>query len=1039
MPSLHEGYLESALSHDIVQKYFTKSSNIEYNSSGDTRPCVEITIFNQKLNALLDTGAAITVFGKDSEKLWLLACDIPEMTNNKCIILPNDTIIKGNSTKMIPIEFDGEEKQIKSIFIKEVNWPLIMGINFFHEFGLKIIRNKFNETSLHLSTINLEEKLEISRDTQQQLDEIIQHFPFDDNKKIGCQNLLTHRIDTGDTKPIVQAQYSYNPIILIKIHKVIDDWEEQGIIEKSHSSWRNPIVVVTKPDGKIRVCLDARKLNSVTKRDRLLTPNVFEALNSIPIDAKIFGRIDKNQAFLQTSLDERDKEKTAFFVKGRGLFHFVRMPFGLSDAPATQTRLMLQIFGKLSPYVLVYFDDIIVMGRDIPHFLSLLERVAKILNETNLTISRDKMSVMLRRIKILGHYVDEKGLHVDEAKMKYITKWPTPKNGKDIQRFLGLCNWYRRHIKNFSHIAAPLSALLAKKYKNNIEWNDKCESAFKQLKKVLTQPPVLRRPQWNSPMILLCDASDIGVGAALTQIDDKGEEYVIEYYSAKLNECEIKYSPTEKECLAVIKAIEHFRPFIELMPLRIITDHYSLKFMINMKVTTGRLARWILRLQPYASCIEHRSGSLMHVPDALSRAPVGNSEVFGMINIQNAYDNCWENLVRNPKKYTNHRIEGGMILIKIPFKRNHLNDDWKIFPKPDHINDIIRHAHEENLHGSIRSTVIKIQQVYYWPKMRLDVQNWVRSCIKCHAIKSTNYKLTPMMRNSRVPKNCLEGMSIDVKGPLPPSGKQRHQYIVVMIDLLSRYAFTRTLRSATSENIVQFMHEVFSLYGYPRFIIHDNAKQFVSNHFQQYLTSNNINPHFIPIYCPKNNPVERFNRTLGEALRLCILDYPDQQGKWTNFVSDITHCLNNKYNEATMLTPFKVLFGHDYHGTDSMIRDLDINHRQIMRIAYENSQKEFQKSKGCYNKDKGLRIFNIDDIVMITHHSLSNALHKYNSKLDLKWKPAKIISKIVNNIYRVRMINSREVLIDVSEIKRIPVSLQKAIEQMNPSLQPTAT
>lgn len=1034
-PSLsHLTEMESLSNDDIFHSHFIKAKDIEYESSGDNRPTVKIKIFGKIYNALLDTGAAITVFGKASEELWSLANHIPEMSKKKSIILPNDTIIEGNSIKMIPIEYDGELKDIKTIFIKEVNWPLIMGINFFHEFSLKIIKDQQAMMTEQLFSFNEEEKIEIKEETKLRLEIIMKEFPFDDDKKIGCQRLIKHRIDTGDAKPIVQAQYSYNPNIIEKLHDVIDEWEKQGIIEKSRSSWRNPVVVVCKPNGKIRPCLDARKLNSLTKRDRLLTPNIFEALNSIPIDAKIFGRIDKNQAFLQTLLDDRDKEKTAFFIRGRGLYHFVRMPFGLSDAPATQTRLMLQIFGDLSPYVLVYFDDIIVMGRDEEHFLSLLEIVAKRLKENNLTVSREKMSLMLKRIKILGHYVDEKGLHVDETKMKYINEWPTPTNRKDIQRFLGLCNWYRRHIKNFSQISAPLSALLSKKYATKIVWSEECEKSFKKLKDVLTRPPVLRRPIWNSPMILLCDASDIGVGAALTQIDETGAEYVIEYYSAKLNENEKKFSPTEKECLAVIKAIEHFRPFIELMELRIITDHHSLKFMLNMKVTTGRLARWILKLQPYANCIEHRSGSLMKVPDALSRAPVGNSHDVGLINIDKAYDNCWKNLMRNPDRYKNHRIEGDIILIKVPFKRNQSNDDWKIFPQPKLVDEIIRHAHEENMHGSIRSTIHKIQELYYWPKMRLEVRQWVNNCVKCLAVKSANYKLIPKMRNSRVPKSCVEGMSVDVKGPLPPSGKQRHQYIVVLIDLLSRYAFTRCLRVATSENIIQFLHEIFTLYGNPKFLIHDNATQFMSAHFQGYLKAHHINPHFIPIYCPRDNPVERFNRTLGEALRLCISDYPDQQGKWTNFVHDITSCLNNKYNESTKLTPFEVFFGHKFTKDDQLTRDLDMNHKNIMKIAFENSSREFDNIKNTYNKDKSTRYFWNNEIIMVTHHGLSNAFKRYNFKLDLKWKPARIINKIVENIYRVKMLNNREIIVDISEMKKIPSNLQAVIAKLNPTI-----
>ena len=182
---------------------------------------------------------------------------------------------------------------------------------------------------------------------------------------------------------------------------------------------------------------------------------------------------------------------------------------------------MLEIFGDLEPYVLVYFDDIIVMGKNFEHYFDLLEKVSKRLRDNNLTISREKMNLMLGQIKILGHIVSEKGIEVDKSRTDSIRKWPIPKSRKELQRFIGLCNWYRRHIKNFSTIAAPMTELLKGK---KFIWNEKADISFENLKTVMLSPPVLRPPDWNRKMILLCDASNEGVGAALTQIDENNDE-----------------------------------------------------------------------------------------------------------------------------------------------------------------------------------------------------------------------------------------------------------------------------------------------------------------------------------------------------------------------------------------------------------------------------------------------------------------------------------------------------------------------------------
>lgn len=1009
-----------------------KYAKINYELLNDKRPVVNIKIFGEHHKAILDTGASICVFGQNFTQLWQKSSHI-ESNGVINVKLPNGDIVEGTSVKLIPIFYDNTTRKLKVVYAPQVKCPIIMGINFFHAFNFDIVRNvrkSPNPFEISLSSIvtsNEERRIIIPQHLQKKLRKIINTFPFDDEKSLGCQHILTHKIDTGEHQPIVQHQYNYNVKVLEKVHKVIDNWLSQGVIEKSTSCWRNPIVVVKKPDGNIRVCLDARKLNSITKRDRLLTPNVFEALSSIPCDVKIFGRLDKNQAFLQTLLAPEDKEKTAFFVKGRGLFHFVRMPFGLSNSPATQTRLMLEIFGDLEPYVLVYFDDIIVMGKNFEHYFDLLEKVSKRLRDNNLTISREKMNLMLGQIKILGHIVSEKGIEVDKNRTDSIRKWPIPKSRKELQRFIGLCNWYRRHIKNFSTIAAPMTELLKGK---KFIWNEKADISFENLKTVMLSPPVLRPPDWNRKMILLCDASNEGVGAALTQIDENNDEYVIEYYSAKLTDNERKFSPTEKECLAVIKAIKHFRPYIELMDLTIVTDHYSLKYLLSMTVTSGRLARWILFLQPYVNCIVHRAGKLMKVADALSRAPImtSDSELLFMNN-DDGFSNLIRNIISNPSRMTNYRFDGSKVYMKMPFHRNKNNEDWREIPHPSRRHAIIQQAHEDCVHGGIKTTLLKIRELFYWKYMRRDVKLWVSNCYKCACVKAPNLKLDGRMIKSRVPKTCIEVMSLDIKGPFPPGGIRRYRYIVVLIDLLSRYSWVKMFNEVTSAKIVKFLDEVFCVVGYPKTIIHDNGRQFISTVFAEYTISHNITSQTTPLYCARNNPVERLNRTLGESLTLYLLDFPNQHTKWYIFVDEIILKLNKRKNEATGFSPTLVLFGTENVNMERPVRLLNDEHKSIMKQAYHNSMRKFECNKRYYNRDKRTRYFNPGTIVMTSTHKLSNAFKKFNYKLAQKYEPAMIINGNFQNGFSVKLSSGRSVIVDVADIKHVPDELQNILRQ----------
>lgn len=1013
-----------------IKKYIQITT--EYTNECDKRPLIKIKIYNDEYQALLDTGASISVLGSGTEHLWHQSNSVSKQKVD--LKMPNGETVKQQAVKSIPIKFDEITKEINVVHSPAVLYPIIMGANFLQAFDLKICRLIDTDDTINDEidcwTLNTssEEMLEVPYHLKRKLNELMKVFPFDDERKLGCQNILRHKIDTGDHDPIIQHQYSYNIKVLEKIHVVIDDWLEQGVIEKSTSSWRNPIVVVKKQDGNIRVCLDARKLNSITKRDRLLTPNVFEALSSIPSDVKIFGRLDKNQAFLQTRLADEDKEKTAFFIKGRGLFHFLRMPFGLANAPATQTRLMLEIFGELEPYVLVYFDDIIVMGKDYEHYLELLKKVAFKLKHFNLTVSRDKMNLMLKNIKILGHIVSADGIKADPTKTDAINKWPTPTTKKELQRFIGMCNWYRRHIKDFSTIASPMTELLKSK---KFSWTKNANESFQNLKHVMLSPPILRPPRWDSPMIIQCDASNEGIGAALTQIDEKGDEFVIEYFSAKLTDSERKFSPTEKECLAVIKAIKHFRPYIELMELKIITDHYSLKYLLNMTVTAGRLARWILFLQPYVNCIQHRPGRLMKVADALSRAPImnaeedKNNEIFTMDVSVGEFDKLMTKIKNHPNKLPNYRIEGNKIFFKTNF-----DDDWRPVPRPEYRDDIIRHNHEECVHGGIKCTLAKIREKWYWKNMRRDVRKWVLNCYKCACIKAPNKKLSGPMLKTRIPQKCMEILSVDIKGPFPPAGIRRYKYLVVVIDLLSRYSWVKMFNDVTSLRIIKVLEDIFEDFGRPRDLIHDNGKQFTSKLFKDFVQHNGITSANTPIYCAKNNPVERFNRTLGESLKLYLLDVPLNQTLWYKYVDEIVDKLNNRMNEATGYPPVVVMFGPNAKiENNKLIRSLDVEHLKIMENAYKNSLMKFKWNQKAYNRDKVCREINEGDVVMTSVHKLSNAFKKYNRKLAETFEPALVLEKMYNNAYRIMLQNRRTVVADVADLKEVANGLQAVIKQ----------
>jgi transposase InsO family protein/predicted aspartyl protease len=1035
-------FLSKSINNELSN--FKTFDKVDYTLTNN-RTFITIKVNDKAIIGLLDTGATCCFMGISLKDLFDKS-ECQSVFKPISVKVANGQLIFCNHVKTIPITYNNETKLIKCIYLAELSSPLILGMNFFTAFKFdffqqtRCISNTSTDEEFHLDLIpseSVEEKFILTKSQQLQLDEIYSLFNFSDQDTIGCQNVIEHNINTGEHSPIAQPQYSFNPLVLSEIYKIVDVWYAQGVIEKSKSPWRNPVVAAKKADGSIRLCLDARKLNNITKRDRLLTPNVFDSLNCIPSDAKVFGRIDKNQAFLQTKLRECDKEKTAFFIKGKGLFHFTRMPFGLTNAPATQTRLMLEIFGDLVPYILVYFDDILILARDLDHFFQLTRLVATRLKENNITISRNKLNLVLKSIKILGHVVDENGIHVNPDRVAPIKFWPKPTSKLELQRFLGFINWYRRHIKDCSLIATPLTELTKNKF---FEWSPKAEFSFESLKTALINSSVLKRPRWDLPMTLLCDASDYGVGAALVQIDENHQENVIEFFSSKLSDRERKYSVTEKECLSVIKAIIHFRSFIELTELRIITDHRALSNLLSMKVITGRLARWILFLQQYVNCIEHRAGKLMKIPDALSRAPVmiteneGDHLALGLISIDddrmNNYLKLKNSVILFPRKYPVHHVSKDQLYQKTKFNRNNNNDDWRLIPSPHLLEDLILTSHLDTLHGGINKTMYHLQQKFFWKEMRLDVKRLISSCFECASIKAKNFRSTGQIKHFRIPKSCMETVAIDIKGPLPSAGRQRYRFVLVLMDILSRFAWCALFNSVTSQHVIKFCDKIFSQYKYPKNIIHDNGSQFVSHDFKDFLGKNAIISCSTPIYTPRNNPVERFNRSLGEGLSLCMIETPLNHKKWISYIHEIVHKLNYRLNDATQMTPVEVLYGYTPNNDSNLIPRLDKKHKELMTLAHNNSFKRFLQNQSQYNKDKTDINFKANDLVMCKTHFQSNMAKSYNSKLDVNYIAGIILEKSFNNAYKIKLVDGRTTILDTTHLKPISEDLQHVLRDL---------
>ncbi|CAM4689156.1 unnamed protein product [Lepidochelys kempii] len=457
----------------------------------------------------------------------------------------------------------------------------------------------------------------LGRMQRQQIQELCTSYAPTFSATPGLTERAYHSIDTGNAHPIRVHPYRVSPQAKTAIEREIQDMLQMGVIRPSESAWASPVVLVPKPDGEIRFCVDYRKLNAVTRPDNYPMPRTDELLEKLG-RAQFISTLDLTKGYWQVPLDESAKERSAF-ITHLGLYEFNVLPFGLRNAPATFQRLVDGLLAGLGEYAVAYLDDVAIFSDSWADHLEHLQKVLERIREAGLTVKAKKCQIGLNRVTYLGHQVGQGTISPLQAKVDAIQKWPVPKSKKQVQSFLGLAGYYRRFVPHYSQIAAPLTDLTKKKQPNAVQWTGKCQKAFNKLKATLMSDPVLRAPDFDKPFLVTTDASERGVGAVLMQKGPDQEFHPVVFLSKKLSERESNWSVTEKECYAIVYALEKLRPYVWGQRFHLQTDHAALKWLHTVKETNKKLLRWSLALQDFDFDIQHISGASNKVADALSR------------------------------------------------------------------------------------------------------------------------------------------------------------------------------------------------------------------------------------------------------------------------------------------------------------------------------------------------------------------------------------------------------------------------------------
>lgn len=718
-----------------------------------------------------------------------------------------------------------------------------------------------------------------------------------------------HEINIVPGSKIPNRQlYPLSPADLEEDKKWMAKMESKGWIRKSKSQFACAAFFVPKKGNGRRKVIDFRPLNEITEKNRYPLPNI-ERMNDQFTGVQWFSKIDLRDAFYAIRMAEGHEYKTAFKTR-YGLYEFMVMPMGLTNAPATCQQMVNDVLRELlDDTVIAYLDDIVIYtkGSREQHAKDVAE-VLERLSKTTFRTAPEKCEFFKKEITFLGFVIGTNGIRIDPEKTKSIAEWKEPKTVKDVQAFLGLANYNRKFIKDYSKLAAPLTNLTRKDVE--FKWNSDQQRAFDRLKAASIEAPTLIMFDTKKPVQVETDASDFAIGACLTQEKD-GKRHPIAYFSRKMTPAEQNYEIYDKELLAIVAALRHWRVYCEgATGLTIYSDHKNLTFFTTTKELTRRQARWSELLGQYKFTIVYTPGKENGRADALSRR---SDYLEGMTPPKHQVLNV------NPDGSLSANAQEFNTVLQV------LRDDDEEFPiehgkyrvPPEREQQCIQDHHDgpDNGHPGIARTSERIRRNFNFPNIRSKVTEYIRKCDSCQRNKASRHAKYGNLQLQEPPTRPWDEVTMDFIVKLPkspdPATSNKYDSVLVIVDRLTKYShFVPCNETITAEKLgFLVLDRLVRYHGIPTVFVTDRDKLFTSNYWKTLVAAIGVKHKLSTAFHPETDgQTERTNQSLETYLRHFV-NYA--QDNWVSLLPMAQLALNNNVSETTKESPFFANFGRD--------------------------------------------------------------------------------------------------------------------------------